>query len=144
MTLFAFIALLGWVPCVIIMFALMPARAAAATAVVGAWLLLPPFTLVFSGLPDYSKSTAAIAGVILGTLIFDPVRIMSFRPRWFDLPMLLFCFCGIASSLQNGLEFYDGLANALGQSLTWGLPYLIGGACTSVIRRACVFSPLPW
>ena len=126
MTLFALIALLGWVPCVIFMFALMPARAAAATAVVGAWLLLPPYALVFSGLPDYSKSTAAIAGVMLGTLIFDPVRLMSFRPRWFDLPMLLFCFCGIASSLQNGLELYDGLADALGQSLTWGLPYLIG------------------
>jgi tetratricopeptide (TPR) repeat protein len=125
-TLFAWIALLGWVPCVIMMFALMPARTAAATAVVGAWLLLPPYALVFSGLPDYSKSTAAIAGVMLGTLIFDPVRLMSFRPRWFDLPMLLFCFCGIASSLQNGLELYDGLADALGQSLTWGLPYLIG------------------
>ena len=126
MTLFAWIALLGWVPCVIIMFALMPARTAAATAVVGAWLLLPPYALVFAGLPDYSKSTAAIAGVMLGTLIFDPVRFLSFRPRWFDLPMLLFCFCGVASSLENGLGLYDGLADALSQSLTWGLPYLIG------------------
>jgi tetratricopeptide (TPR) repeat protein len=125
-TLFALIALLGWVPCVIIMFALIPARTATATAVVGAWLLLPPFVLVFTGLPDYAKSTAATAGVLLGTLIFDPVRLLSFRPRWFDLPMLLFCFCGVASSLQNGLELYDGLADAQGQFLTWGLPYLIG------------------
>jgi hypothetical protein len=125
-TLFAFIALLGWVPFVIVIFALMPARTAVATAIVGAWLLLPPFALVISSLPDYSKSTAAIVGILLGTLIFDPIRLLSFRPRWFDLPMLLFCFCGIASSLLNGLTLYDGLSDALNQFLMWGMPYLFG------------------
>ena len=93
---------------------------------VGAWLLLPPYTLDISGLPDYSKSMAAVLGVMLGTLIFAPDRLLSFRPRWFDLPMLAWCFCGIASSLQNGLGLYDGLSDALSQIVTWGLPYLIG------------------
>jgi tetratricopeptide (TPR) repeat protein len=125
-TLFAYIALLGWIPGVIVLFALVPARKAAATALIGAWLLLPPFTLVISSLPDYSKNTAAAVGILLGTLIFGIDRLVRFRPRWFDLPMLLWCLCGIGSSLQNGLGLYDGLSDALTQTLTWGLPYLFG------------------
>jgi hypothetical protein len=126
MTIFAYLALFGWVPAVLVCFALLPSRSAAASAVVGAWLLLPPYVLVVSSFPDYSKSTAAILGMLLGTLIFYPNRLLTFRPRWFDLPMLLWCFCGVASSLQNGLGVYDGMSDALKQSLMWGLPYLFG------------------
>ena len=105
MTPLAYLALFGWIPSVMVMFAMMPARQAATIAVIGGWLLLPPYQLDIAGLPDYSKTMAASLGLMLGTLIFAPDRLLSFRPRWFDLPMLLFCLCGIASSLQNGLGF---------------------------------------
>ena len=122
----AYIALFGWIPSVVVLFALVPARKAAAIALIGAWLLLPPVTLVISSLPDYSKSTAATVGIMLGTLIFGTDRLLKFRPRWFDLPMFLLCLSGTFSSLQNGLGLYDGLSETLNQTLTWGLPYLIG------------------
>jgi tetratricopeptide (TPR) repeat protein len=123
---FAFIALLGWLPFVVALFAFLPGRRAAAIAVIGAWLLLPPITLDIAGLPDYSKNAAASVGMMLGTFLFAPDRLLNFRPRWYDLPMLLWCLCGIASSLQNGLGPYDGLSNSLGRTLLWGLPYLLG------------------
>ena len=123
---FAYVALLGWIPFVIVMFMLMPARKAAAIALIGGWLTLPPISLYFSGLPDYSKTTAATISIVLGTLIFGINQLQGLRLRWFDLPVFLFCFGGMASSLQNGLGFYDGLADALTQWLTWGLPYLFG------------------
>jgi tetratricopeptide (TPR) repeat protein len=126
MTILAYFALLGWIPAVLVLFAMLPSRLAATTAVIGAWLLLPPYTLAISSLPDYSKTTAATLGVLLSTLIFDPNRLLTFRPRWFDVPVLLFCFCGIASSLHNGLQLYDGLSDSLNGCLMWGLPYLIG------------------
>ena len=86
----------------LLIFMLLPSRQAATTAVIGAWLLLPPYSLAIAGLPDYSKSTAATLGVLLGTLIFDPNRLLTFRPRWFDLPMLaLVLHSGIASSLSE-------------------------------------------
>ena len=69
---------------------------------------------------------AASVGVLLGTLIFAPDRLLRFRPRWFDLPMLLWCLCGIASSLQNGLGIVRRPVRRADQSLTWGLPYLLG------------------
>jgi tetratricopeptide (TPR) repeat protein len=126
LTILAYFVLLGWVPVVLAIFNLVPHRQAAATAVVAAWVILPPYSILIGGLPDYSKNTAAGLGVLLSTLILCPDRLLNFRPRWFDLPMLLFCFCNIPSSLQNGLGLYDGLSASLGYILMWGLPYLFG------------------
>ena len=104
MTPLAYLAMFGWPLLVVILFAIRPPRQAAAIAVVGAWLLLPPYSFAINGLPDYTKSVAAILGVVLGTLLFAPDRLLGFVPRWFDLPMLGWCFCGIPSALSNGLE----------------------------------------
>src|SRR3954452_11160232 len=118
--------LVGWIPIIVVLFALLPGRWAAAVAVVGAWLLLPPYGIPIANFPDYSKTTAATIGMVLGTLLFGLDRILAFRPRWFDLPMLAWCFCPLASSLDNGLGWDDGLAGSLGHIIEWGLPYLIG------------------
>ncbi len=126
MTILAYLALFGWIPAVVVMFAMWPVRFAATTAAVGAWLLLPPYRLDIAGLPDYSKNMAAGVGMTLGLFIFDPQRMMSFRPRWFDLPIVLFCFSGTIASVVNGLGLYDGLSDALGYIITLMLPYMIG------------------
>ena len=126
MTLFAFIALFGWIPFVVALCALLPARLAATMAVIGSWLLLPPYAMSIAGIPDFSKNLAASFGLLLGTLIFQTDRLLRFRPRSYDLPMLLFCFSGVPSSLINGLGLYDGMSDSLMQILTWGLPYFFG------------------
>src|SRR5262249_43038325 len=66
--------------------------------------------------------------MVLGTLLFSPDRLVSFRPRWFDLPMLGWCLCGIPSALSNAppMGLYDGLSISLAQTIHWGLPYLLG------------------
>jgi hypothetical protein len=125
-TLFAWLALFGWIPIVFVMFTVLPPQRAAAVALVGAWLLLPPYRISIANLPDYSKLTAATLGILLSTLILCPHRILAFRPRWFDLPMLGWCLCPIASSLDNGLGLYDGLSSAQIAVFAWGLPYLVG------------------
>jgi tetratricopeptide (TPR) repeat protein len=124
--LIALIALFGWVPVVILLFALLPARKAATVAELGAWLLLPPIGLLLPGLPDYSKTTAAVVGIVLGTLFFNLQGLLAFRPRWYDLPMVLWCLTGVFSSVHNGLGIYDGLSNSVSQFVFWGLPYFIG------------------
>ena len=126
MLLIALIALFGWVPVVIFLFALLPARKAVVVAELGAWLLLPPIGLLLPGLPDYTKSTASVAGIVLGTLLFSFQRVLAFRLRWYDLPIFLWCLTGTASSLHNGLGLYDGLSSSLNQFIIWGVPYLLG------------------
>jgi len=120
------IALLGWIPVSIILLAMLPPRRAVVASVIGAWLLLPPAVIPLSGLPDYDKMMAATVGILLGTLIFQPNRLLEFRPQWFDLPMLCWCIAPLISSLQNGYGLYDGLSGSLGCIVRWALPYLIG------------------
>jgi Tetratricopeptide repeat len=120
------IALFGWIPVCLGLFAALPARRAVVVGMIGAWVLLPPVSIPLAGIPDYDKVMAATMGIILGTLIFQPNRLLEFRFRWFDLPVLCFCLCPLISSLSNGLGLYDGLASLLGTMIRWLLPYLIG------------------
>src|SRR3954453_10128291 len=94
-----FFALLGWIPMCLALFVALPARHAVIASAIGAWLLLPPVSIPIAALPDYDKSMAAVIGIILATLIFQPHRLIGFRARWFDLPILVWCLCPIASSL---------------------------------------------
>jgi len=123
---FAFIALLGAIPLTLVLFALLPARRAVVISSIGAWLFLPPIGIDLPGFPDYGKATAATVGILLGTLVFESNRLLTFRLRWFDVPMLLWCLCPFVSSMSNGLGPYDGLSATFQQTTSWFLPYLVG------------------
>ena len=126
MSLFATIALFGWIPVALVLFWLLPAQRAMVAGSISAWLLLPPTGIDLPGLPTYDKAVAATVGILLATAIFELNRLVSFRLRWFDLPMLLWCLCPFCSSISNGLGVYDGLTEAFRQTITWLFPYLIG------------------
>lgn len=126
MSLLVPIALFGWILVVLALFAQLPGRRAVVAAVVAGWLLLPNAAYTLSGLPDYNKMTATALSILLGTLLFKREQLLEFRPRWVDLPMLVWCLCPIASSLANGLGLYDGLSGFLNRTIEWSLPYLIG------------------
>lgn len=116
----------GWIPVILILFALLPARRAAIASFLLAWMFLPAVEFEVPGLPNYSKVTATSLGVLLGTLLFDFRRLLAFRPHWLDIPMLLWCLCPYASSITNGLGAYDGLSAIAEHTLIWGVPYLLG------------------
>jgi len=120
------ITLITWIPLCLILFAMLPRRQAVLIGIIGAWLFLPPSGIAIAGLPDYTKSSAFSYGILLGTLIFMPDRILQFRPHWIDIPLFCFSFCPMASSLANGLGPYDGAASMLGNFDIWVLPYLVG------------------
>lgn len=120
------IALFGWIPLILVLFAtLRPRRAVLAAFLIG-WMFLPMATFKISGFPEYSKISATNAGVLLGVLLFDAGRLMRFRPRLIDLPMAVWCACSYASSIHNGLGAYDGCSAVLNKVLMWGIPYFIG------------------
>jgi len=70
--------------------------------------------------------TAVNAVVLMGVLLFDSAGLRAFRPRIWDLPILVWVLCPFASSVANGLGAYDGLSGVLEFTLTWGVPYLLG------------------
>ncbi len=126
MTAFALIALLGWPFLVGILFLMAPDRRTVAFAIVGGWLLLPPYSLVFTGFPDYTKVTASIIGILGATILLAPNRLLQLRPGWIDLPMVVWCLLPYATFPSNGLTLYSAMSDSLEQTVFWGAPYLIG------------------
>jgi len=121
------LALVGWIPVILLLFALLPPRKAVIAAFVVGWLFLPMGSLQkIEGLPDFNKFSATSVGVLLGALIFDARRFLTWRPRLADLPMLVWCVCPMASSVSNNLGVYDGCSAIFQQVITWGLPYGLG------------------
>ena len=95
------ILILAWIPVVLVVFMLLPARRAMVVSAIAGWLLLPPLGIGLAGVPDYTKTGAAILSILLATIIFEPVRLFAFRPRWFDLPMVVFCLVLILPPLTT-------------------------------------------
>ncbi len=129
-------ALLGWIAAALVLFARLPVRRALIAVFILGVLLLPeihqvatvpevPAPISFPGF-RLTKLNAIAYGALAGSLLFDRRRWLSFRPRWFDLPILIWCLCPIFSSLANDLGFYDGVGEALDQTLVWGVPYFLG------------------
>jgi hypothetical protein len=121
-----YIAMYGWIPAVLALFAVLPPRRAVLVAFIAAWMFLPMVSFKFPGIPDYTKISATSMGVLLGVMIFDSGRLLTYRLRFVDVPMLLWCLSPCLSSLSNGLGLYDGISSVLAMVFTWGLPYLIG------------------
>jgi len=120
------ILMFSWIPVVLLLFSMLPARRAVLAAYLTAWLFLPQAAYSFAGLPDYTRMSATTGGVFLAAMLFDMPRLTTFKFRWFDIPMGLFCVVPFFSSVTNGLGVYDGVSETLTQVITWGLPYLIG------------------
>lgn len=120
------IALFGWIPLVLALFAVLPPRRAVIVAFLFAWLFLPMAGYEFEGVPNFTKMSATSMGVLLGILLFDSSRFGTFRFAWYDLPMLVWLLVPMASSLHNGFGAYDGMSAVFDQVVVWGVAYFVG------------------
>lgn len=116
----------GWLPLVLLIFAQFPAQRAVVIGFIGAWLFLPLVSFKFPGIPEYNKMAATSYGILIGTLMYDPWRIQSFKFKWIDIPMFVWSVCPFLSSMTNNLGVYDGFSASFGQAVTWGFPYFVG------------------
>ncbi len=122
------LALLGYPAIVLVLFALLPLRKAILTGMVGGWLFLPTVKLAVVGIPDYDKIIATNCAIGLGCLLFAGRDLFALRPKWIDIPILLWCLAPSLSSLSNELGYYDAASVGVRQVLVWLLPYCIGRA----------------
>jgi hypothetical protein len=120
------IALFGWIAVGLLLFSIWPARRALITCVIAGTLFLPNAGYTVPIIRAYDKQTAITLSAFVCAFMFAPRSILAFRPHWVDIPMAVWCLVPIASSLTNGLGLYDGLSDAMGQFMLWGLPYLLG------------------
>lgn len=126
MQILVYLVMFGWIPLIFYFFQRFPARQAVILGFILAWLFLPQKEFPLPGLPDYTKMSATCYGILFATIVYDVNRFYSFKFSWVDVPMIIWCWCPLASSLTNGLGFYDGLSTVLLQTVTWGVPYFLG------------------
>jgi len=123
---FASIALFGYIPFIFVLFSLVPPRKAVIYSFLIAWLFLPMSHLALHGFTDFNKMSAACVGTLLAAFIFDVDTLLKFRPKIWDIPMLVWCVCPYLSSYFNGHTMYDGVSALVYQTMDWGVPYFIG------------------
>jgi hypothetical protein len=96
-------------------------------AIVIGWLFLPPARGInLPGIPTFTKEYSVSYAILLGVLIAHSGKLMGFRPKLIDLPILIFMLAPMPSSLTNGLGAYDGLSGVYANFFLFGIPYLMG------------------
>ncbi len=123
------LVMLAWLPFVMALFLLTTPKRAVLWSFFLAWLFLPMAKYDFPNIPTYTKMTATSFGVLLGVLLFDPGRLMTFKPRWIDLPLVLFATVApVMTTLTNSppMTPRDAISEALALGTVWLMPYFIG------------------
>jgi hypothetical protein len=132
--------IVGWLGVAVVLFRRLPAPVAVLGVVVVGQLFLPeiqlPQRVPEAPLPlplpivRFTKTGTLSYALLLGSLLFDRRRWAAVYPRWYDLPMALWCVAPLISSIVNEIGplggLYDGAVESLQQTLTWGVPYWFG------------------
>ncbi len=122
----SYLTMFGWIPFVLYLFKWLPSVRAVTLAFVAGFLFLPQAVFPIGGLPSYTRMSATAIAALLGTILFDAKHLRSFRLSWLDIPMIVWCLCPFASSITNGLGWYDGFRQSSDQTVAWGAAYFLG------------------
>src|SRR5439155_11838670 len=130
---------LAWLAAALL-FRRLPAVPAVLATVIAGQLFLPEVhgiartadTPVALSLPviKFTKPNTISYALLLGSLAFDRRRWATVYPRWYDVPMALWCAAPLFATVVNGIGplggFYEGVTVTLSQTLAWGVPYWFG------------------
>lgn len=139
----AYLALLGWPAVTLLLFARLPAGAAAVCAIFGAELLLPELIgFDFRGVPPLDKTSIPCLSALLACLLFDARRLRATWPgTGVEVCAALLVAGSFVTALGNrdpvavgggvvlpGMSIYDGFSAAVGIVLTVWIPFYLGRA----------------
>lgn len=120
------LALIGWLPISLLLFALLPARRAAMAVVIAGSLFLPEALYPISGLPEFGKRMAIAYGLLLGILALDSRRLTGLRLTLWDVPIICWCIVPALAAWSNGLGTYDAASGVFQRVMLWGVPWMAG------------------
>lgn len=147
-SLLAALFMAAYVPLTLLFDATMTRQRAVLTSMLLAVMFMPFVNIELGSFLEFNRGTAISLAIFLGIVLRDADRLFSFRPRWFDLPMIVYCLVPFASSVVNDFGVYDGISGVVKQTLIYGGPYLIGrlyfqtAEDRRILMRAVVFGAL--
>ncbi len=144
----------------VILFFVLPPRRAAMACLIGGWCLLPTADIVRPDFNDpviaqadeftvatttgigsaligpywITRSTVIGITVLLGMILADFKSLRRLKPKWFDIPMAIWCIAPLFSGLFNQLTLEQTLLNTSYHLIAWGGPYLAGRLYFSDIK----------
>ncbi len=118
------IAIYAWFALAPFLFAWLPARRAIIAGYVLAFSFLP-IAVIDTPFVDVDKYVATTIGVLIGLFLLGKRHAIKRRLSYWDLPITAWCFCPVATSLENDLGLYDGLSASAQRLLMYGMPYLL-------------------
>ncbi|MAX24431.1 MAG: hypothetical protein CMJ19_07990 [Phycisphaeraceae bacterium] len=144
----------------VILFFVLPPRRAAMVCLIGGWCLLPTANFVVPDIHDptiaqadeftvaattgigtaligpywLTRSTVIGATVLIGMLLADFKSLRRLKPKWFDIPMAIWCIAPLFSGLFNQLTIEQTLLNLSYHMIAWGGPYIAGRLYFSDIK----------
>ncbi len=122
------VALLGWIPVCVILFACLAPAQALALSYLGGWLFLPMLRIPIEGFWDLDKVITTNAGAMLGTVVFASKTLRHYRLTMADWALLLFAGSACLSSVANGLGLYDGISSSTRELFYYAVPFCLGRA----------------
>ncbi|MEZ6118360.1 MAG: hypothetical protein R3C28_17580 [Pirellulaceae bacterium] len=133
MSIIAQLALTSWFAVAVIVFSEFRGSRGIVICMVLGWLTLPCAELNVPVLPNISKAAVTALGTMLAVIILEPRMFLRLRPHWIDIPIIVYCLCGIPTALSNGLGVREGVSCVIEAVYLWGFPYLLGrAACRSL------------
>ena len=140
-----------------LLFLLMPVRRALVTSYCVLWMFLPVAAIYMPGVPTLDKPAAISVGVFIAMILFYiDLIVKKFRPRWFDIPVVIFGFISpFISALSNDLGFNGALDESVQSLFLWVVPYFAGRVilgdeigvktlATGIFFAALVYTPFAW
>ncbi len=160
-----------WFVLTMAMFVWLSPRRAVLASLIGGWAILPTADYsAISHLGDeafatlgmgsaylsmfwLTKSTVIGISTLVGVLVFDSRVFKHFRPRLFDLPILIWCLVPALSVLRNDLTVQAMGMGVSYHMVAWGIPYLLGRVyfndlkplhelCIALVMVTMVYVPL--
>lgn len=127
MTIPEVLAIFIWLAVVVWLFITTTPRRAVLIGLVGGWLFLPTLTIRIAGpLPDLTKASITGFSLVGLVLLRDRKQLRSLRPRWFDVPMLVWCAEPFVTALVNREGVQEAISAVSANVIVWGIPYLLG------------------
>src|SRR5438309_888413 len=117
------LTLFAWIPVCLVLFSTLRPRHALIVSYIAGRLFLPVYGIDLPWRLAYSKLSASAYGALFGAVRFGLDRLLSFRPKWFGLPMRIWRLSALFASLHKSphLGLYDSLSACLTEIVQWGI-----------------------
>ncbi|MEK6674853.1 MAG: O-antigen ligase family protein [Planctomycetota bacterium] len=122
------VALLGWIPICVVLFACLSPAKALTLSYLGGWLFLPMLRIPIQRFWDIDKILTTNVGAILGTLLFASHTLRGYRVTFADVALFLFAGSAFASSVAAGWGAYDGVSSFTHELFYYAVPFGLGRA----------------